>query len=129
MTLQQKVKAIVGMGIYIPPPPPGADTFKLPAGFKMPPMDSEAARIPQKVPGAVGRTHPLATMGIPSITLSDGPAGIRINPIRNHDSSRTYYAKAFPVATLLASTWDTAVVKQMIPVSTALPQRYGRRAG
>ncbi len=38
---------------------------------------------------------------------------MRIDPFRNSDSSRSYYATAWPVATLLASTWDTALVKKM----------------
>ncbi|HEY5391631.1 MAG TPA: glycoside hydrolase family 3 N-terminal domain-containing protein, partial [Hanamia sp.] len=49
----------------------------------------------------------------PSIVLSDGPAGVRISPYRNGDSSKSYFATAWPVATLLASSWDTALVKKM----------------
>ncbi len=52
-------------------------------------------------------------MGIPSIVGADGPAGLRIDSSRNNDHSKTYYATAWPVATLLASTWDTAVVKKV----------------
>ncbi len=52
-------------------------------------------------------------LNIPSIVLSDGPAGVRISPYRNGDSSRSYFATAWPVATLLASSWDTALVKKM----------------
>ncbi len=52
-------------------------------------------------------------LNIPSTVLSDGPAGVRISPYRNGDSSRSYFATAWPVATLLASSWDTALVKKM----------------
>ncbi len=102
MTLQEKVKVIVGMGFNIEGLPPGM----------LPPVPPED-KIPEKVPGAAGRTHAIPRLGIPSLTLSDGPAGVRINPIRHKDSSRTYYATAFPVGTLLASSWDTALVRHV----------------
>jgi beta-glucosidase len=81
-------------------------------GFTLPPSDPAAYEVPEKVPGAAGRTHTIARLGIPSITVSDGPAGIRIDPERPNDPNK-YYATAFPVATLLASTWDTSVVRKV----------------
>jgi beta-glucosidase len=102
MTLEEKVKLIVGMGFNIEGIPPGM----------LPPMDP-ADNIAEKVVGAAGRSHAVSRLGIPTLTLSDGPAGVRINPIRHKDSTKTYYATAFPVGTLLASSWDTALVKRV----------------
>ncbi|MCL6523807.1 MAG: glycoside hydrolase family 3 C-terminal domain-containing protein [Thermoflavifilum sp.] len=116
MTLDQKVHVVVGMGIYLPPSAIKQlqralhDTSML-HHFHLPPIDSNALKIPEKVAGAAGRTYANPQFGIPSLTFSDGPAGVRINPIRDHDSSHTFYATAFPVATLLASSWDTACVR------------------
>ncbi len=117
MTLEEKAKLVVGMGFRMPGmPPPSAnrrDTGTNVGGFRMPPTDPDAFSVPEKVPGAAGRTHAIPRLGIPSITVSDGPAGVRISPFRNNDSSRSYYATAFPVGTLLASSWDTSLVYQV----------------
>ncbi|RKR80782.1 beta-glucosidase [Mucilaginibacter gracilis] len=116
LTLQEKAKLVVGMGFKMPgttaPPPSTGATLDI-GGFKMPPSDPDAYRIPEKVSGAAGRLHGVPRLGIPSITVCDGPAGVRIDPIRNNDNSKTYYATAFPVATLLASSWDTELVKNV----------------
>ncbi len=59
-----------------------------------------------------GYTYPFLHLGIPPIYLSDGPAGVRIAPRRSGDG-QTYYATAFPVATLVASGWDTSLSREI----------------
>jgi len=64
------------------------------------------------IPGAVGTIVPTPRLGIPTVYLSDGPAGLRIEPFREGED-RTYYATAFPIGTMLAATWNTELVKEV----------------
>jgi beta-glucosidase len=99
MTLEEKAALVVGEGRTFPPPT-GA-----PGGGPVDVTDS-------LVPGAAGATHAIPRLGITPSVMADGPAGLRINPTRPNDTN-TYYATAFPVGTLLASTWDTDLVTRV----------------
>ena len=100
MTTEEKANLLVGMGF-------GLDMPGLPQASD---QDKKTA---EKVVGAAGRTHAIPRLGIPSLTLSDGPAGVRISPIRNGDNSKTFFATGFPIATLIASSWNTDVAERV----------------
>lgn len=95
MTLEEKASLVVGTGLRF-----GGNG----------PVIGEADG---KVPGAAGNTMSIPRLGIPGTVLADGPAGVRIDPVRKEDNSKTYYATAWPVGTLLASSWDTTLVKRV----------------
>ncbi|PRX27189.1 beta-glucosidase [Orenia metallireducens] len=64
------------------------------------------------VPGAAGNINGVPRFGIPAIVLADGPAGLRINSTRE-GTEETFYATAFPVATAIASSWNTDLAKEV----------------
>lgn len=90
MTLQEKIHLLKGTGM--------ASTIGMTK--------------PDGIPGAVGAIVPTPRLGIPTVHLSDGPAGLRIEPSRDNDN-KTYYCTAFPIATLLASSWNEALVYEV----------------
>jgi beta-glucosidase len=100
MTIDEKISFVVGTGMNRP---------GLPKEMQGPVVGS----IQNKVAGAAGSTLAIPRLGIPSIVVADGPAGLRIQPTRDKDSTTTYYCTAFPIETLLASTWDTVLIKNI----------------
>ncbi len=77
-----------------------------------------------KVPGAAGETRAVEHLNIPSIVLSDGPAGVRIHPVRFGDKN-TYYATAFPNEVTLSSTWSIELVERIGRAIGVEAREYG----
>ena len=94
MTLEEKARLLVG----------GANNFFGTGAV----VGGEA----DLVAGAAGTSPAIPRLGIPATVLTDGPAGVRINPTRK-GTDKTYYATAFPIGSCLASTWNTDLVSKV----------------
>ncbi|MBQ9711621.1 MAG: glycoside hydrolase family 3 C-terminal domain-containing protein [Bacteroidales bacterium] len=76
------------------------------------------------VPGSAGNTVPVPRLGIPATVLADGPAGLRISPLRQ-GTDKTYYCTGFPVGTAIASSWDTDLVREVGSAIGSEVREYG----
>ena len=100
MSLEEKVAMVTGTGLNFP---------GLPADMQGP----SGGQSTERVAGAAGNTYAIPRLGIPSIVLADGPAGLRIQPLRESEPDSSYYATAFPIATAMAASWDTELVERV----------------
>ena len=93
MSIQDKVYMLMGLGDNNWTNPPVGDKTVI--------IDGEA-----------GLTWSISKFGIPPTVLTDGPAGLRIEP---HPQGKdfTRFCTAFPTATALASTWNAALVENV----------------
>ncbi len=95
MTLEEKAHLVIGMGME---------------GFSG--NSAVVGETQSIIPGAAGTTYSIPRLGIPSVVLADGPAGLRIAAKRENDTA-TYYCTHFPIGTLLASTWNKDLVEHV----------------
>jgi beta-glucosidase len=95
MTLEEKARLLVGNQ---------NPTFKGYEGLEK--------KLVNRVQGVAGYTTAIPRLGIPNTALTDGPAGVRIDPTREGDSN-TYFATAFPVGSCLAATWNLDLMNQV----------------
>ncbi|HCF38148.1 MAG TPA: glycosyl hydrolase, partial [Thermosipho africanus] len=101
MTVEEKLKLLVGVGL------PGM-------------FGNKSSR----VPGAAGETHQIERLKIPSTVHADGPAGLRIDPERENDSNK-YHATAFPIASMLVSTWNKEILFEVGKAMGNEAKEYG----
>ena len=95
MSLEEKVHLVIGTGMAE-------------ASGEQPVI----GRTDKSLPGAAGTSYPIKRLGIPAVVFADGPAGLRIDSTRPDDTA-TYYCTHFPIATLLASTWNQDLVENV----------------
>ncbi len=93
MTLEDKINLLVGVN---------DEDFE----------DGTAGHQKQFVAGAAGVTCAIPRLGIPSTLFCDGPAGVHIDSVRE-GTTRRFFATGFPVASCLASTWNTQLVEEV----------------
>ncbi len=126
MTLEQKAQLLIGTGMHFELP--DSIKAKMPNRGQQQKEETDYTRmvdnIRKYVPGAAGNTAEFPEQGITTQVLADGPAGLRISPYRK-GSDETYYCTAFPIATLLASTWDTELVENVGKVMGKEVLEYG----
>ncbi len=91
MTVDEKIDMVVGAG---------NETF---TGY---------GNTKKLVPGAAGTTSPIPRLGIPPTALTDGPAGLRIDTMRE-GQTRRYYHTGFPIGTALASSWNQTLISEV----------------
>lgn len=126
MTADEKITMLVGPGYRNTLAADGSTTF----GTDY----SKVVNLKKIVPGAAGYIsgvlNPVSGLDIPAAKLVDGPAGIRIYPTRDGQEgldpeSGTFYATAFPTGTVLASTWNPDLVKEVGKASGNEAKEYG----
>ena len=115
MTLEQKAQYVVGTGMFLDLQLPDHVLKQMEPLLKQygwmnkpdPSIDPNYTKMVDRVrtylPGTAGVTSEFPELEVYSQVLTDGPAGLRIQD----------NATAFPIATLLASSWDTTLVYQV----------------
>ncbi|HKK11218.1 MAG TPA: beta-glucosidase, partial [Flavobacteriaceae bacterium] len=102
LSLEEKVYLVIGTGMNIP-------------GMSEKDGGSQAivGSTKDKVPGAAGTSYTIKKFNFPAVVFSDGPAGIRIDPKRDDQPNKTFYATAFPTAVSLASSWNVDLLNKV----------------
>ena len=89
----------------------------------------EGTSVAGSTPSAIGAagytTAKYENLGVPGMTLSDGPAGLRITQQIATTPPTYQWTTAWPVGTLLAQTWDVTLVQQVAAAVGKEMVKYG----
>lgn len=99
MTLEEKAALVVGTGLKM-------SNEQNNMGFKIPNQPIPGSLADQTkvyVSGAVGRTLEIPRLGVTTLEMVDGPAGVSFGS----------QATAYPIATSLSSSWNTDLVNEI----------------
>lgn len=122
MTLEEKAHYVVGTnpGGCTPPDAP-------PEAFKGGSRDYKSQAYPtqSRIPGAAGDGYAVSRLGVRSMTYSDGPAGLRINPLRDDAPGQEFYCTAFPTGSLMASAWNPEFIEKVGEAIGEETREYG----
>jgi len=100
LTSEEKINLVLGTGMAVD---------ALPDDLQGPVVGDVDGR----VPGAAGTTVAIPRLSIPALVMADGPAGVRIHPQRDNEPDKTYHCTRFPIASLLASSWDVDLLERV----------------
>ncbi len=77
--------------------------------------DADPINLKNTAWGAVGTINGVINddLDLPAVKLSDGPAGVKSAPYLVDEDLSDSYATAFPIGSLLASTWNTELVEEL----------------
>lgn len=112
LTIDEKVRLLVGTckdPANPPYPAPGTMTER-----RYWQSDGENTyKAANRVQGSAGESYKVDRLGIPSLVYADGPAGLRIDPLRESEPGKEYYCTAFPSATVIASSWNPKLAEDV----------------
>ena len=100
LTSEEKINLVLGTGMAVDALP---DDMQGPV----------VGEVEGRVRGAAGTTVAIPRLGIPALVMADGPAGVRIHPRRDDEPDTTYHCTRFPIASLLASSWDVDLLERV----------------
>ena len=132
MTLEEKITLVVGANRFVgdengPGPAPGMPerrSVDMTGLVEKPKSDGDTAFSSGRVKGAAGDVVPVERLGITTMVLADGPAGLRIDATRPGDEN-TYYCTAFPIGSLLSASWDPELTQRVTTAMGSEVLEYG----